>query len=150
MKVVKVFFFLFLCSWFLSCSDSNTIYYDLPSLLNMTKAEIDYKLGEPKHSRKMAAFNTSIPQGPITIPTETTMDTYISHGYALRIYYILDKCEKPISFFLYKDDDDTVLDSAAIVKLKSVYNLKDTTQLPQSVFQKASKEGYSILNIECR
>lgn len=150
MKVVKVLFFGILSSCFFSCSDSNTVYYDLPSLLNMTKPEIVYKLGEPKYSRKMKAFNTSIPLGPITIPMETTMDTYISHGYALRIYYVPKKCEKPISFFLYKDDDDTVLDSMAIVKLKNVYNLKDTTQLPRSVFQEASKQGYSILNIECR
>lgn len=116
----------------------------------MTQAEITYKLGEPKYSRKMKEFGTNTPFGFITIPTETTMDTYIAHGYALRIYYILDKCEKPVSFFLYKDDDNAILDSAAIAKLKSVYNLKDTTQLPKAVFQEASKTGYSIVNMECR
>jgi hypothetical protein len=150
MKIAKALFFLVVGSWFLSCTTSNTIYYDVPSLLNMTKDEIVYRLGEPKYSRKMKEFGTNTPFGFITIPSETTMETYIAHGYALRIYYIPDKCEKPISFFLYKDDDNTILDSAAIVKLKSIYNLKDTTQLPKTVFQEASKQGYSIVNIECR
>jgi hypothetical protein len=150
MKIIKALFLLVVCSWLLSCSNSDTFYYDLPALLNMTKPEIDYRLGKPDHTRKMKEFGTNIPSGFITIPTETTMDTYISHGYALRIYYVLDKCEKPIEFFLYKDDDNTVLDSTAIVKLKRVYNIKDTTQLPKAVFQKASRQGYTITNMECR
>jgi hypothetical protein len=150
MKVVKVLFFTALCSWFLSCSNSNTVYYDLPAMLNMSKDEIVYRWGEPKYSRKMKEFGSNTPTGFITIPTETTMDTYSVHGYALRIYYIPAKCEKPISFFLFKDDDDVILDSTAMVKLKRVYNLKDTTHLPRSVFQEASKSGFSILNIECR
>jgi hypothetical protein len=149
MKGIKVLFFSVMCSWSLSCSDSNAVYYDVPALLHMTKIGIVNKLGKPNYSRKMKEFNTMTPFGHITIPSETTMDTYVSHGYALRIYYFEDRCDYPINFFLYKEHDHSALDSVAIVQLKRVYNLKDTTHLPKSVFQKASDEGYSILNLDC-
>jgi hypothetical protein len=124
--------------------------FDVPALLNLSREAIIARLGEPRSSYQSPSFNTTLPTGKITIPSPTILDTYVVNGYGLQVYYIPEKCKKPIEFSIYDDWNKGNLDSTGLALLKKAYNLSDDTLLPSMVIKTPYSHGYNLVNVECQ
>lgn len=155
MKILRVPLAAIVCSLFLSCSqqppkESDTLIWDVPQLLKMNREEINQKIGKPAKSHTMTGWHTTIPTGPINIPSETKSDEYLSDGYLLVIYYIPEKCKKPIEIYVEKRVEVKEGDTTVLPKLKRRNNLASDSSLPALSFKTITPNSYRIVNTECQ